>query len=263
METPTHVSPSRIFAIEEESTYLRGLRSIIHDQADMIWCGSAHGLDEAINILPKMTPDAVVLCAARHPRDEIVGLHLLRNACPSLRVLLVSQNNNNLTAIQALRAGAAGYLPRTVGIGTFLTSLRAVLAGEIAVGDTMKEQLIFRVAFAATGEKTPLDRLSFRELQILSLVGAGATTPAISDQLELSVKTVESHRLHIRQKLKIKDAAELLIFAREWVQLSEMTMGALESLRTSSTDIIRPSERGRHSDEGSAQPSLSSGEKTR
>jgi DNA-binding NarL/FixJ family response regulator len=120
-------------------------------------------------------------------------------------------------ALRALRAGALGYIMKREGPEAIVEALRKVIRAQISVSSTFGEQLIYKMArVKELGEDSPLDCLSDRELEVLHLVGEGQNTHQIADALHLSVKTIESHRLHIKAKLGLKSAGEMVRFAMDW-----------------------------------------------
>lgn len=121
--------------------------------------------------------------------------------------------------LRSLRAGANGYLMKSEAVDHVLPALRKVLEGDISVSRSLGEQLIYKVAQGGrSGGNSPLDCLSDRELEVLQLVGEGRSSRDIAETLHLSVKTVESHRLHIKEKLGLRTSSELVRFAMDWAE---------------------------------------------
>jgi DNA-binding NarL/FixJ family response regulator len=142
------------------------------------------------------------------------GLELLKNIkvqFPELKVLVLSMHDETLYAERALRAGASGYIMKQEASEQVLTALRKILTGEIYLSENMNSKLMHQF-FNNRG--TPLgsemERLSDRELEVFGLIGQGRGTRQIAEQLHLSVKTIESHRAHIKEKLNLKNATELV-----------------------------------------------------
>lgn len=142
----------------------------------------------------------------------------LRSEHPDLLLLVVSMHDESLYALRALRAGAQGYLMKRESASHLAQAIRKILAGEIYVSPSFAEQLLFQATQAAEGkEKSPLDALTDREMEVLQLLGQGQSTRKIAEELHLSPKTVETHRLHIKEKLGFKQSNELVFFAVNWV----------------------------------------------
>jgi DNA-binding NarL/FixJ family response regulator len=131
---------------------------------------------------------------------------------------MLSMHDEKHYALRALRAGASGYIMKREDVDTFLAALRKVIAGEVVVSPSFGQELIYRVVQSGnTQDESPISVLTDREVEVLQLIGQGRSSREIAGDLNLSVKTVESHRLHMKEKLRLKSAAELLRFAVDWV----------------------------------------------
>jgi len=155
---------------------------------------------------------------------------------PHLNVLVLSMHDESVYALRALRAGAKGYIMKAESIECILAGLRKVAAGEIYVSPKFSDRLIFKVIQSDdVGSSSPVDRLSDRELEVLRLLGKGYGTRDIAEQLHLSVKTVETHRGHIKEKLGFKESGDMVRFAIDWVSQEEgegMSTSQILSLRS-------------------------------
>ena len=186
-------------------------------EEDLEVCGEAATAPEALDALRRIKADAVVIDISLPGSDGIELLKHLRSEHPHLPLLVISAHDEKVYALRALRAGAAGYLMKNEGEDCLIPALRKALAGEVWVSPAFGEQIIYKVVHGAVAGGNPLDGLSDRELEVLRLIGAGKSTQEIADLLHLSVKTVESHRLHIKEKLALQTSTELVRFAHEWV----------------------------------------------
>ena len=136
---------------------------------------------------------------------------------PKLRIIILSMHDESLYALRALKAGARGYVMKSEASGSIVAAIEKVSAGAIYVSPRYAEQLIFKaVQSLENGAGSPVDRLSDRELEVLNHLGRGKSTRAIAAELRLSVKTIETHRSHIKEKLGLRDAGELVRFALDW-----------------------------------------------
>ena len=135
-----------------------------------------------------------------------------------VRILVSSMHDETLYAERALRAGARGYINKQQATEKIVEAVRRILSGRIYFSDRMTERPLSRVVDAAEEqEKISVDLLSNRELQVLELIGNGLGTAEIAARMGLSVKTVETYRQRIRQKLSLKNGAALASFASQWV----------------------------------------------
>jgi DNA-binding NarL/FixJ family response regulator len=138
---------------------------------------------------------------------------------PGLPVLVLSIHDESFYAPRALRAGARGYIMKQEATENVLVAVRRVLSGEVYLSERMANKMLQQfVGVVKTPQRFPVDRLSDRELEVFRLIGQGHGTRRIAEELHLSVKTVESYREHIKDKMTLSDASELVRHAIEWVQ---------------------------------------------
>ena len=193
------------------------MREAIDAQPDLVVSAEAEDGSEIIARLRYAPSDALVL---GHPLPGASGIDIInqvRAEHPSLKVLVLSGHRNCKFAIPALRAGAHGYLTKRESVSGFLAALRNILRGTRSVGAELAGQLIYRVAGQPGPATEALSHLSKRELEILTMLGKDPSTARIAQALDVSIKTVESHRLHLKAKLGLKTWQELVRFAHDWV----------------------------------------------
>jgi DNA-binding NarL/FixJ family response regulator len=134
-------------------------------------------------------------------------------------MLVLSMHDESVYAERALRGGAKGYIMKQAGADNLLVAIRKVLRGEVYVSDAMASRMLGAyVGDKGTTDKSPIDRLSDRELEVFELIGQGLGSRQIAEKLCVSIKTIESHREHIKEKLNLKNAAELVQRAVQWGQ---------------------------------------------
>lgn len=212
--------PRNVFLVEEHPIYRLGLSALIEAEEDLAVCGVARDAISALGALRGVEADAVVLEISLPGPDGLELLKGIKSEHQEMRVLVLSKFDERTYASRCLRSGASGYLMKKEADGPkFVCALRKVLEGEISLSGSFERQL---VRHSIHGEivmnQTPLGILSDRELEILHHVGDGRSTAQIASLLHLSTKTVESHRLHLKEKLQIKDAGALVEFAVQWVE---------------------------------------------
>jgi DNA-binding NarL/FixJ family response regulator len=135
-----------------------------------------------------------------------------------LPILVLSMHDEALYAERALRAGARGYIMKQEATDRVMTAIRKVLAGEIYVGERIAARLLGQLVSSGGGPSiSPLRRLSDRELEIFTMIGRGLGTREIASKLFLSIKTVEAHREHIKEKLQLRSGTELMRAAVQYV----------------------------------------------
>ena len=211
-------SKKRIFIVDSQPIFRYGVVQLIHSQPDLEICGEADAAPQALDALRHCAADAVVLDIALPGANGIELTKQIRAEHPHMRILIVSAQDERLFALRALKAGAGGYLMKRESCETFLDAVRRVVANKTYVSPAFSEQLIYRIAEGSGHPETsPLERLSDRELEVLQLVGNGRSSIQIASALNLSIKTVESHRLHLKEKLGMKTSGDLVRFAVDWV----------------------------------------------
>jgi DNA-binding NarL/FixJ family response regulator len=217
MPTPSQCDSEkrrRIFLVEDHPLFRSGLVAFFESEADLAICGQASNADEALQKLREKPCDAVVLDISLPGVNGMQLLRELREEFPDLPILVISMHDESQYALPALRAGAKGYLTKRQSPDVLVTALRKVLEGETYVSAEFGSQIVYKV-LRAQGGPSPLDVLTLREREIFQLIGEGFSSQQIAVKLELSVKTVESHRLHLKEKLGLGDAAELVRLATE------------------------------------------------
>lgn len=207
-----------VFLVDDHPIVRQGLVQLIEQEPDLKVCGEASDVREARASLSKGLPDIVILDLSLRDSD---GLELVKDIRAKygtqLPVLILSMHDESIYAERLLSAGANGYIMKQAAADQLLAAVRRVLAGGIYVSDRIGDSMIQRFTVSGRAQRTdPIDRLSNRELQVLNLIGRGKTTREIAENLNLSVKTVESHRQRIKKKLNLHTAPQLVQFAVNW-----------------------------------------------
>lgn len=209
-----------ILIVDDHPMFRRGLVSMIESEADLVVCGEASTCRSALDAIQQSKPDLVIVDLRLEGSDD--GLDLIKDMKkyhPQIPVLALSMHDEAVYAERSLRAGAHGYITKQQLDKTVLLAIRNLLAGETYMSDNLKERLVAKFVSGQTLETdSPLSVLSDRELQVFQLIGQGRTTRLIAEALHLSIKTIESHREHIKQKLNLDSSAELAQRATQWVE---------------------------------------------
>jgi DNA-binding NarL/FixJ family response regulator len=211
-------TPWNVFVVDDHPIFRHGIVQLINSEPDFNVCGEASSAPQALSSLRDVETDIAVLDVSLQGANGIELLKQIRAEHPELPVLMLSMHDEKHYALRALRAGAAGYIMKREDVDTFIGALRKVIAGEVVVSPTFGQELIYRVVQSGNSQDdSPINVLTDREVEVLQLIGQGRSSREIASDLNLSVKTVESHRLHMKEKLRLKSAAELLRFAVDWV----------------------------------------------
>lgn len=204
--------------VDDHPVFRHGIAALIENEPDLIVCGQADNAPMALDVMRKLSPDVALLDISLPGTNGIELVKLMKAEQPRLLIVMLSMHDESLYALRALRAGAKGYVMKAEAMMHVMTAIRKVLSGDIYVSPRFSERLVFKAIQSLEGGMgSPVDRLSDRELEVLQLLGRGFGTREIASELHLSIKTIETHRAHIKEKLGFKDAGEMVRFAIDWV----------------------------------------------
>jgi len=207
--------------VDDHPIVRQGLANLIEDEADLTVCAQVESADEALTAIPEARPDVIVIDVALGERSGLELVKDVRARWPDMPMLVLSMHDELLFAERALRAGAKGYVMKQEATEKVMEGIRKVLDGELYVSERMAARLMTQAVSdrggAPSGEKlNPLSRLSDRELEVFTMIGHGLGTREIAQRLILSIKTVEAHREHIKEKLNLKNGTELMRYAVQY-----------------------------------------------
>ena len=210
---------SRIVIIDDHPFVREGLKQLLAGQTEFQLVGEASSMSDAQAAIDGVEPDVAVVDLALGSDDGIELVRWIRQSHPDVRVLVLSMQDEALYAERLLRLGVSGYVMKNVAGTDFLGALRKVARGQKHVSAAMGERLLSQVARgrAPGADEDPVSALTGRELEVFRLIGEGISTREISQRLELSMKTVDAHRRHMREKLNLRSTSELIRYATQWV----------------------------------------------
>jgi DNA-binding NarL/FixJ family response regulator len=206
-----------VLIVDDHPIVRQGLRRLIEQEEELSVCGEAETTREAKTAIRELKPDVVIVDISLKQGDGIELVKDARAHHPQLPILVLSMHDETIYAERMLSAGANGYIMKQAASDQFLVALRRVLDGGIYVSEPVGNSMIQK--FASGGayiSANPIDRLSNRELQILHMIGRGLSTRQAAETLNLSVKTVESHRQRIKRKLNLSTGSQLVQYAVNW-----------------------------------------------
>jgi DNA-binding NarL/FixJ family response regulator len=194
------------------------LTEVVNREPDLRVCGEAEDRAQALRIIAETNPDLAIVDLTLKNSHGLELIKDLRVMHPKVRILVVSMQEESLYAERVIRAGAHGYITKQEATRSILEAIRLVLAGEVYLSG----QLANRIASALLGRQrattdVSVGTLADRELQVFELTGRGLGTRQIADKLHLDVKTIETYKSRIKEKLNLRDASELLQHAIAWV----------------------------------------------
>ena len=213
-----------VLIVDDHPLLRKGVSELIDQERDLIVVGEAEDAFKAINAIEESKPDIALIDISL---GDTNGIELLKNIkvhFPKLKLLVLSMHDESVYAYRALRAGASGYIMKQEGTEKVLLALRKVLQGEVYLSERLGNRLLHTLVDGRPSPTaSPVESLSDRELEVFSSIGQGHGTRAIAEKLHLSIKTIETHRAHIKDKLKLQNATELVHHAIQWVQSERVT----------------------------------------
>lgn len=215
----TSKTKTTILLVDDHPMVRRGIAELINAEPDLEVAGEAATMQEALAQLSKARPGLVIVDVSL---DGNNGIELMKNISARASappILAYSMHDESIYAERALRAGAKGYVMKQAPPEALLSAVRQILKGKLYLSEPMSDRLLGKLVGAGTSAAaaaSPIDKLSDRELEVLQLLGKGLGTAQIADKLCLSVKTIETYREHLKQKLNLANGQELLRYAIEW-----------------------------------------------
>ncbi len=206
----------RILVVDDHPIVRKGLIQLIDHQPDMTVSDEAENAYQALGIISNACPDLALVDITLKGVNGIKLIEDIARKYPQLPVLVVSMHDESLYAERSFRAGAQGYIMKQEDDVTLLAAIRQVLDGGVWVSERMTKSLVLTFANKGDAERSPIDLLTNRELEVFGLIGQGLETREIADILCRSVKTIETHRGRIKRKLNVRNNAQLVQKAVAW-----------------------------------------------
>src|SRR6202049_2410888 len=206
-----------VFVVDDHPIVRQGLTLLINQESDLAVCGEAEEMHSALSAILAVRPDILIVDISLNGPDGLELLKNIRISSPRLPVLILSMHDESIYAERALRAGANGYIMKQEATEKVLVAVRRILNGEIYVSDRVANKMLKHyITGAGTLRNSSIADLSDRELEVFRLIGDGHGTRQIAEELHLSIKTVESYQAHIKEKLSLRSARELMQHAIQW-----------------------------------------------
>ena len=207
---------NKILLVDDHPLVREWLANLINEEADLEVCGQAANAREAIDLIGNFSPRIVVVDLSL---DGSSGLELIKDIKaqhPKVNTIVLSMHDETLYAERAMRAGASGYVMKREATGKVLDALRAVLAGGLFFSNAVNAQLAQKLVQGSSDNSTVVGSLSDRELEVFQLLGCGFNTRQISEQMNVSFKTVQAYCARIKEKLNLANINELIFHAVRW-----------------------------------------------
>jgi DNA-binding NarL/FixJ family response regulator len=209
--TFSKVNPAKVLVVDDHELVRRGLSEMIDREVDLTPCGEAADAPSALSRMREVEPDVVLADITLREGDGLELIKQIRASYPRVRVLVVSMHDENLYAERAIRAGAMGFVSKNEPARRILEAIRSVLNDRVHVSRHLADRLLQRLRTPSpTPDPNPLDTLSDREIEVLDLLGQGLSTREVAERLHLAPKTVHTYREHLKEKLGLRSASELI-----------------------------------------------------
>jgi DNA-binding NarL/FixJ family response regulator len=216
--TPNQKERRKIFIVDDHPVFREGLAVLIGREGDLTVCGEADDASQALACIERLKPDLTLVDLGLPGRSGLELIKDIRAVSSNTALLVISMHDEALYAERVLRAGGRGYIMKQEGPEKILQAIRQVLDGQIYLSKKMAVRILDAFSGRRPRTTSPIGRLTDRELEVLQLVGQGKDSHDIAKQLNLSFKTVDAHRGHIKEKLELKNHTELISYAARWVE---------------------------------------------
>jgi DNA-binding NarL/FixJ family response regulator len=209
----------RLLLVDDHPIMRHGLAQLIRNEEGLEVCAEAGTARAGLDAVGEFKPDLVVIDLTLPDKNGLELLKDIQAVYPGTLCLVLSMHDESMYGERALRAGARGYIMKEAAADHLITAARKVLNGGIYVSDSMASRMLEQVTGNRQKTSTAaIDTLTDRELEVLELIGQGVATKLIAERLNISARTVEAHRAHIKEKLSITDGAALVRHAVQWVE---------------------------------------------
>jgi DNA-binding NarL/FixJ family response regulator len=208
----------RILIVDDHPVVRQGLVQAMSREPDLEILGETDRIEEALRLVESGQPDVVIIDLSLDGEDGIELIDYIKSRWSSVKILVYSSHDEEVYAGRVLRAGAMGYVSKREPMPTTVTAVRQILRGDVYLSPRMTTNFLQRAAIGKPLEQDPVQTLSNRELQVFRMMGQGMNTVQIAHKLDLSPKTIESHRKVIKTKLNVQTVAELSRRAFQWMQ---------------------------------------------
>ena len=206
----------RVFLVDDHPIVRRGFQLLLSLEPDLMVCGEADNGPAALQQILALKPDVAIVDLSLKGSNGLELIKQLRAQSLKLKLLVFSMRDEGIYAERAMRAGADGYITKEEGTEKAIQAIRLLMQGKRYLSDKVAERMMDTLVGNNSGAEGAVESLSDRELEVLELIGAGLGSREIAEKLHLSIKTIESHREHMKTKLGLTRAPELVSYAFNW-----------------------------------------------
>jgi DNA-binding NarL/FixJ family response regulator len=210
---------TRIFVADDHAMVRRGLAAVIAVESDLELCGEAEDCATATSEVARLRPDVVIADISLRGNSGIEQIKNIKAFDPGIHIVVFSVHDKSVYALRVLKAGAKAYVTKQEVASKVIDAIREVRSGQMYVSERVSGQMLNRLVKSQDEvSDSPVAGLSDRELEVVTLIGSGLATREIAARLHMSVKTVETHRAHIKTKVNVDSATRLVQFCVRWVE---------------------------------------------
>jgi DNA-binding NarL/FixJ family response regulator len=212
------ISPKRrIFIVDDHAMFRDGLRRLIDLEPDLTVCGDAPDAAVGLNGIRESTPDLVIVDISLDTTSGIDLIKAIKREYEDMPVLVVSMHSESLYGDRALRAGAMGYVMKSEPATTVVSAIRTVLSGNVHISENMATLVVSKFVKGEPDQvPSPLEALSDREIEVFRMLGQGKGTREIAQEMNVAIPTISSFKNRIKEKLKLKNSTEMILYALQW-----------------------------------------------
>ncbi|MGA1840389.1 MAG: response regulator transcription factor [bacterium] len=210
---------SSILVVDFQPIVRLGLIQLINNSRGLKVCGEAENAHEALELIKVLKPDMAIVDISIKGVGGIELIETIKLQYPNFPILVFSMLDESFYAERVLKAGAIGYLMKHEALKNIINAIRCVLLKEIFVSEKISANIMYRALYnKSNGYSFPMQLLSNRELEVFRLIGQGYKTRRIAEKLNISTRTVEAYRMHIKDKLNLNSGEDLLRQAIKWIK---------------------------------------------
>jgi len=208
---------TRLLIVDDHVLVREGLLRLLSREKDLEVCGEAASESEALARVSELKPDLAIIDITLDGGNGLELTKTLRKRFPKLVILILSMHKEHLHAERALRMGANGYIMKREDKDKLLEAIRCVMSGQVYVSKAINDLMLQRIVTGSDNPDGSVQSLSDREFEVFRLIGQGYGTRQIAEELTISIKTAETHRERIREKLNLNTTFELVQQAIHWL----------------------------------------------
>lgn len=208
----------RVFIVDDHPMMRDGLRQLIGNESDLELCGEADTAALALELAVKTKPDVMLVDITLRNGNGLDLIKDLQANVPETAVIVLSMHDESLYAERVLRAGGRGYIMKQEGGRKIIEGIRRVADGGTFVSDAIASKIVDIFSRRSRDAQSPVERLTDREFQVFQLIGQGLSTREMAERLHVSAKTIEVHRVNIKEKLNTPTLPDLIRYAVRWVE---------------------------------------------